>query len=87
MEETVIDHRGLGAQTHHLIGGRLIAGDTVSPVGEILDQLGAGSLVLDQHDSRTEQHLALTHGALEHRVFEPPAEHTVFHSLREDAAR
>ena len=62
---------GLGAQTHHLIGGRLIAGDTVSPVGEILDQR-AGSLVLDQHDSRTEQHLALTHGALEDRVFEPP---------------
>jgi hypothetical protein len=40
---------------------------------QLLDQLGAGSLVLDQHLDRTEQALLLAHRALERRVFEPPA--------------
>src|SRR5438105_12306663 len=57
--------------------GLLVAGDAVTAItDQLLDQLGAGGLVLDQHDTRTEQALLLAHGALQRWVLEPPAEHT-----------
>ena len=63
--------------THDLVAGRLVARDAVAAIGDqLLDQLGARGLVLDQHYVRTEQALLLAHRALERRVFEPPAEHT-----------
>src|SRR5207244_961789 len=72
-----------------LVGGRLVAGDAMTAVGDqLLDQLGARGLVLDQHLVRTEQAQLLPHGALERRVLEPPAEHSeeeevlAFHSPR-----
>jgi hypothetical protein len=41
---------------HNLVAVRLVAGDAVTPVGDqFLDQLGARSLVLDQHLGRLEQ--------------------------------
>jgi hypothetical protein len=47
----------------------------VAAVGDqLLDQLGARGLVLDQHFVRSEQPLLVAHRALERRVFEPPTE-------------
>jgi hypothetical protein len=43
---------------------------------QLLDQLGARSLVLDQHLVRMEQAMLLAHGALERGIFEPSAEHS-----------
>jgi len=42
---------------------------------QLLDQLRAGGLVLDQHLSRRKQRLLLAHGALERWVFEAPAKY------------
>src|SRR4249920_3812709 len=50
MDEAVLDHPGLRMQPHDLVAFRLVAGDAVAAVGDqLLDQLGTGSLVLDQH--------------------------------------
>ena len=76
VDKAVLDHRGLRVQAHDLVGGRLVAGDGMAALGDqLLDQLGARGLVLDQHDVGIEQALLLAHRALERRVFEPPAEH------------
>ena len=52
MDKAVLDHRGLRMQPHDLVAFRLVAGDAMAALGDqLLDQLGAGGLVLDQHDS------------------------------------
>ena len=77
VDKAVLDHRGLRVQTHGLVAGRLVARDAVASVGDqLLDQLSARGLVLDQHFVRPEQALLLAHGALQRRILEPPAEHT-----------
>ena len=44
------DLAGLGVQPRRLVAGRRIAGDAMAAVGDqLLDQLGAGGLILDQH--------------------------------------
>src|SRR5271155_4045419 len=54
-----------------------VARDTMAAtLDQLLDQLSARSLVLNQHDGRIEQALLLAYGALERRIFEPPAENT-----------
>ena len=56
VDETVLDHRGLRVHAHDLVTGRLVARDAVAALGDqLLDQLGARGLVLDQHFGRTEQ--------------------------------
>jgi hypothetical protein len=48
VDKAVLDHRGLRVQTHDLIGGRLVPGHGMAAFGDqLLNQLGAGSLVLD----------------------------------------
>jgi len=42
---------------------------------QLLDQLGARGLVLDQHDAGVEQALLFAHGTLQRRIFEPLAQH------------
>src|SRR5437868_2609158 len=77
VDKAAVDHPGLRVQTHDLVAGRLVARDTMAAIlDQLLDQLGARGLVLDQHLSRVEQALLLAHGALERRILEPPAEHT-----------
>src|ERR1700680_4663436 len=50
LDKAVLDDRGLGIQPHGLVGGRLVAGNTMAAVGDqFLDQLGARGLVFDQH--------------------------------------
>src|SRR6202040_4363734 len=66
MDKAVLDYSGLRIKTHDLVGGRLVAGDAMAAVGDqLLYQLGARGLVLDQHLVRTEQAQLLPHGALE----------------------
>src|SRR5215472_7649270 len=73
-DKAVLDHRGLGMHAHDLVGGWLIPGHTITALpDQLLDQLGARSLVLDQHNIRPEQPLLLPDRALEVRIFEPPA--------------
>ena len=75
MDEAILDDRGLRVQAHDLVACRLVARDAVAAVGDqLLDQLGARGLVLNQHFVRTEQALLLAHRALERRVFEPPTD-------------
>src|SRR6266446_1752837 len=75
MDKAVFDHRGLRVQAHDLVAFRLVAGDRMEPVGDqILDQLGARGLVLDQHDVGGEQAVLFAHGTLQCRVFEPLAQ-------------
>jgi len=51
MHEAVLDHRGLRKHAHDLIRLRLVTGHRMHAFGgRLLDQLGAGRLVLDQHD-------------------------------------
>src|SRR5712671_4195315 len=77
MDKAVLDYSGLRIKTHDLVGGRLVAGENMAAVGDqLLDQLGARGLVLDQHLVRTEQAQLLPHGALECRILEPSAEHS-----------
>ena len=72
----VLDHRGLRVHPHDLVAVRLIPRDTVVALGDqLLDQLGARRLVLDQHFGRAEQMLLLAHGALERGIFEPLPEY------------
>ena len=42
---------------------------------QLLDQLGAGGLVLDQHDTRPECITLLAHRALQFGIFHAPAQH------------
>src|SRR5258708_8304257 len=61
-------------QTHGFVASRLVAGDAMTAISDqLLDQLRARGLVLDQHDSRTEQPLLLAHGppAIERRPTPP----------------
>src|SRR6516162_11054154 len=75
-DEAVLDHRGLRMHAHDLVGGRLVPRHTIAAIlDQLLYQLGARSLVLDQHDIRSKPALLLAHGAFERRIFEPPAEH------------
>src|SRR5208282_5982529 len=54
---------------------RLVAGDGVEAVGDqVLDQLGARRLVLDQHDIRLEGLALLAHRPLQLRIFHAPAQ-------------
>ena len=77
VDKAVLDHRGLRVQTHGLVASRLVAGDAVAAISDqLLDQLGTGGLVLDQHHARMEQALLLAYGALQRRILEPPAKHT-----------
>ena len=56
VDKAVLDHRGLRVQAHDLVAGRLVARDAMAALGDqLLDQLGARGLVLDQHDARIEQ--------------------------------
>src|SRR5205814_8177396 len=76
LDKAVLDNRSLCVQTQGLVAVRVVAGDTVAAImDQLLDQLGPGGLVLDQHLARTEQPLLLAHGALQRWVLEPPAEH------------
>jgi hypothetical protein len=53
VDKAVLDDRGLRIQAHDLVGGRQIARDAVAAISDqLLDQLGARSLVLDQHLGR-----------------------------------
>src|SRR5215510_7792647 len=75
VDKAVFDYRGLRMHTHRLLVGRLVAGDAMAALGDqILDQLRARSLVLDQHDAGVEQVLLRAHRAFEGRIFEAPAE-------------
>src|SRR5215472_8506642 len=75
-DKAVLDHRGLGMHAHDLVGGWLIPGHAITALPDrLLDQLGARSLVLDQHNIRAEQPLLLPDRALEVRIFEPPAQY------------
>ena len=57
--------------------GQWLKKDAQPPQDEqLLDQLGPGGLVLDQHNGRLEQALLLAHGTLQRRVLEPAAEQT-----------
>src|SRR5438045_4971966 len=76
VDKAVLDGRGLRVQAHDLVGCRLIAIDSIATIpDQLLDQLRARSLVLDQHDSRIEQALLVADRALECGIFEPPAEY------------
>jgi hypothetical protein len=58
----MLDDPGLSIQAHGFVGGRVVLSDAVAALGDqLLDQLGAGSLVLDQHDTRIKQALLLAH--------------------------
>src|SRR6516165_2315755 len=75
-DEAVLDHRGLRMHAHDLVGGRLVPRHTIAAIlDQLLYQLCAGSLVLDQHDIRSKQALLLAHGAFECGIFEPPAQY------------
>ena len=75
VDEAVFDHRGLRVQAHRLVNGRLVTRDSMAAIGDqFLDQLGTGSLVLDQHDSYAMPVLLLAHRSLECRIFETLAE-------------
>src|ERR1700730_10359036 len=76
MYKAVLDHRGLRVQPRDLFAVRLVARDAMTAVSDqLLDQLGARRLVLDQHDIGVEQSLQFATRALERRIFQPPAEH------------
>jgi hypothetical protein len=51
MRKTALDHRSVCVHVHDLVRLRLVAGDGMMAVDhQLLDQLGAERLVLDQHD-------------------------------------
>jgi hypothetical protein len=73
MAKAVLDHRGL--RMHDLVACRLITRDAAAVLGDqLLDQLGARGLVLDQHFVGAEQALLLRTARLSSRIFEPAAE-------------
>jgi len=54
VDKAVLDHRDLGVHPHDLVGGRLVAANSMATViDQVLDQLGARGLVLDQHGAGT----------------------------------
>src|SRR6516162_7175367 len=76
-DEAVLDDRGLRMHAHDLVGGRLVPRHTITAIlDQLLDQLSARGLVLDQHDTRSKQALLLAHGAFEDGIFEAPAQYT-----------
>jgi hypothetical protein len=76
MNYAVLDHRGLGVHAHDLVRLRLVAGDRVEAVGDqLLDQLGALRLVLDQHDSGVKGSGLLAHRSLQLRILHALAQH------------
>jgi hypothetical protein len=76
VHKAVLDHRGLRVHAHHLVAMRAVAGDGVEVLGDqLLDQLGAGGLVLDQDDGRAEPLAVLAHRALQLGVFHAPAQY------------
>ena len=76
VHKTVLDHRGLRVHAHDLIGLWLVAGDRVQTLGhQLLDQLGAGRLILDQHHARREGLGLLADRALQFGIFHAPAQH------------
>src|SRR5271163_2623258 len=76
VNKAVLDHRGLRVHPHDLVGLRLVAGDGVQAfVDQLLDQLGAGGLVLDQDHARLEGLALLAHRALQLGVFHALAQH------------
>jgi hypothetical protein len=75
MDETVLDHRGLRVHAHDLVGLRPVAGNRVETLGDqLLDQLRARGLVLDQHDIGPEPLILRAHFALQLGVFHAPAQ-------------
>jgi hypothetical protein len=51
MRKTALDHRSVSVHVHDLVRLRLVAGDGMMAVyHELLDDLSAERLVLDQHD-------------------------------------
>src|SRR5271166_219195 len=75
MDKAVLDHRGLRMHAHDLVRLRLIAGDGMQAfLDQLLDQLGAGSFVLDQHHTRREGLALLAHRALQLGRFHAPAQ-------------
>src|ERR1700739_4791679 len=76
VDKAVLDDSGLHVHPHDLVRLRLVTGDGVQAVGgQLLDQLGARGLVLDQHDARREGLALLAHRALQLGVFHAPAQH------------
>ena len=69
---TVSSCRFSASHTAYLVAGYRVQ----ALLDQLLDQLGAGGLVLNEHLARVEQALLLAHGTLERRIFEPVAEHT-----------
>ena len=75
VDEAARDHGGLRVQAHDFVARGRVGGDGVEPFGdELLDQLGAGGLVLDEDDLGAVERGLVAHGALEARVVEPLAQ-------------
>ena len=75
VDKAVLNDSGLRVHAHRLLVIRLVTGDAMAALGDqILDQLRARGLVLDQHDAGVEQILLLAYRAFKRRVFEAPAE-------------
>ena len=77
--KAVIAHRIFGStrfflatpRAHDLVGSPLVPGDGVAALPrQLLDQLGARGLVLDQHDTRAQPFVLLAHSALQFRIFQ-----------------
>jgi hypothetical protein len=70
MHEAVFDHRRLRVHARDFVRSRLVAGDGVQFIlHQLLDQLGVGGLVFDQHDICLEGLALLTHRALRFGIF------------------
>jgi hypothetical protein len=66
VDKAVLDDPGLRVHAHRLLVGRLVARDAMAALGDqILDQLSARGLVLDQHDAGVEQVLLLAQPAID----------------------
>jgi hypothetical protein len=63
MHEAILDRRGLGMKPHDLVAVRFVARDLgKTGLDELLDQLCARGLVLDQDDRRVEQAMLFVDG-------------------------
>src|SRR6516164_2628791 len=66
VDKAVFDHCRLRVHAHDLVELRLVAGHRVEAFGDqLLDQLGARGLVLDQYDTRAKPLVLRAHRALE----------------------
>src|SRR5208337_3983663 len=75
-QEAVLDHSRLGVQAHDLVAVRLHARHVRHPrLDQLLDELRARGLVLDQDGLRAEELVLLGDGALELGKAELPAEY------------